>query len=49
MSSFRLWRKESVGRVLRKEDALMGKFLADVLAAITATVLAALIIRYLNV
>jgi len=39
----------SVGRVLRKEDALMGKFLVDVLAAVVATVLAALILRYMNV
>ena len=42
-------RIESVGRVLRKEDSPMGEFLVNVLAAIVAGVLAALIIRFLNV
>ena len=41
------WGKEAVGRVLRKEDAPMAKFLMNVLAAVVAGVLVALILRYL--
>jgi hypothetical protein len=37
------------GRVLRKEDNPMVKFLVNVFAAVVAAVLAALIIRWLNV
>lgn len=36
------------GRVLRKEDTPMKHFLRDVLAAFVAAVLAALVIRLLN-
>ena len=42
-------RMEIVGRVLRKEDTPMGKFLVNVLAAVAAGVIVALIIRYFNV
>lgn len=38
----------SRGRVLRKEDTPMKHFLRDVLAAFVAAVLAALVIRLLN-
>jgi fluoride ion exporter CrcB/FEX len=38
-----------VGRVLRKEDEPMGKFLVNVLAAVVAGVIVALIIRFFNV
>jgi hypothetical protein len=41
--------KKAVGRVFRKEDSPMGKFLVNVLAAVAASVIAALIIRYFNV
>jgi hypothetical protein len=44
-----LRRKQGVGRVLRKEDSPMGKFLVNVLAAVAAGVIVALILRYLNV
>jgi len=47
--SSRLQRIDALGLVLRKGDAIMGKFLVDVLAAIAAAVIAALIIRHLNV
>jgi hypothetical protein len=36
-------------QVPRKEDTLMAKFLVNVLAAVVAAVLAALIIRFFNV
>jgi hypothetical protein len=41
--------KKTTGKSPEKEDALMAKFLVNVLAAIVAAVLAALIIRFLNV
>jgi hypothetical protein len=39
----------SGGRVLRKEGAPMAKFLVNVIAAVVAGVLVALIIRWINV
>lgn len=48
ISGMRTDRLPDVGHILRKEDIPMKRFLRDVLAAFVAAVLAAVVVRLLN-